>query len=215
MPTTKTTTEDLYESLRRSVRVAVAVRVERYDAASQTADVLVLVNEERMDGDTRVPIGPIRIPGAPVVWPAGASRGLSMGLEVGETALAVVRHRSHDEVDAGSVGSVNPASTRRMNYSDAIVIPGYFAPDDGRDASQFRSDGQPVLAMPGGEAVHIGASTATYALVRWDLLDAYLKSLKTAYDAHVHPVPGGTSGAPANPAPTVTDMSTTRVKVDA
>jgi hypothetical protein len=179
----------LHDVVRAGVRIAVCARVEAYRPSPPEADLLLLVQEERIVDGARVPIEPVRVEGVPVSWPGGGGRTLTMGLEVGDEVIALVRHRSHDEIDSGEPGPVVPVSTRRMSYSDILVLAEYRRPSEERPASEYRSDGQPVLAMPTGEALHVGASTAALALARADLVLARLEALATAFDAWV-PAPG-------------------------
>lgn len=207
----------LFDAVRAGTRVAVAARVEAYRPGPCEADVVLLVQEERLVDGVRVAADPIRVSDVPVLWPAGGGRALTMGLDEGDEVIALVRHRSHDEIDNGEPGPVQPVSTRRMSYSDVVLLPGYVRPADGRDAASYRSDGQPVLSMPGGEALHVGASTATFVLVRADLLDSFLGTLKTWLDTHTHggvTTGGGITGIPAPLSPSASDLSSDRIKVD-
>lgn len=208
----------LYDAIRQGLRIAAVAKVEAYDASKPSCDVVVLVQEERMVNNARRVIPEIRVPGVPVMWPGGSTRSLTMGLEVGDLVLLLVRHRSHDEIDGGEPGPVQPVSTRRMNYADAVALPGFVPPDTGMDSGAFRADGQPVLAMPPGEAAHVGASTANLVLVREDLLSSFLSTLKAWIDGHTHTgvtTGPGVSGIPVVPlSPSAGAISSDRIKVD-
>ncbi len=213
-------------SLMRQLRTAVVVRIDSYDASEGSATVTPMVLEERILNDERVEIPSSSIPGCPVIFPYGGGRGLTFGLEAGDLAIGLYRHRSHDEVDGGADGPLLPASTRRVDLSDLVVLPGFFPPSGGYPSSGIRSDGQPVMPLPSGEAIHVGDSNATFALVRWDLLESYLDAIKAKYDAHVHGYV--LSGAPTpttppvvaplvvvpDPFPPVGDYSSDAFKVD-
>lgn len=206
----------LLDSALLRTRVAVSVRIDSFDASTCTATVTPLVNEERVIEGERVPIPSLSIPGCPVIFPYGDGKGLTFGLSRGDTALGLFRHRSHDEIDGGAPGPIDPQSTRRMREADLVVLAGYVVPGS-RPSSDYRSDGAPVMPLPVGDALHVGSSTATYALVREDLLSAYLQNLKTYIDLHVHPGvtsgPGST-GAPAVPSPTIPPIDTAAILVD-
>lgn len=186
--------------LLQDVRTAVAARVEDYRPGPQEADVLILVGEEGQEGD-------VRVPGCPVIWPAGYTRGLEPGDEV----LALVRHRSHDEIDAGEPGPVAPVSTRRMRYTDAVVLPGFVRPAEGQDPAAYREDGEPVIRG----TLHVGGSGASFVLVRADLLDSFLTTIKTWLDTHLHTsgAPGSPTTPPVAPSPASGDLSAADVKV--
>lgn len=204
----------IFEAVQGGVRVAVVARVEEYRPATQEADVLLLVQEDRVLHGEREEVPEVRVYGAPVIWPGGGGRGLTMGLAVGDEVIALVRDRSHDEVDAGEPGPVVPVSTRRFSPADVVILPGYVRPAEGAPAGSYRTDGAPVLALPGGEALHVGAGTATFVLVRHDLLKAWLDTVKLWLDTHTHAHFMGPTLTPVAPSPTVADTSSPRIKVD-
>lgn len=201
-------------SLMRQLRTAVVVRIDSYDAAEASATVTPMVLEERIINNERVEIPSSSIPGCPVIFPYGGGRGLTFGLEAGDLAIGLYRHRSHDEIDGGADGPILPASTRRVDLSDLVVLPGFFPPSGGYPSSGIRSDGQPVMPLPSGESVHVGNANATFALVRWDQLQTYLQNFVTLYNAHVHPVSGPNTGVPAVPATNPSDLSSDAFNVD-
>jgi hypothetical protein len=187
----------LYEAVRRSVRVAVTVRVSDYNPGTATATATPLVREERSVDGVRVPVPTLAIPGVPVIWPRGSVRGMTMGLEDGDECLLVFRHRSHDEIDGGTTGPVDPASQRRWSLSDAALLPGYSRPHADAPTSQWRSDGQPVIYFGGSEALHVGSSTADRALALAERVDAQLDAIRDALNNLTLPVSGATAGPPS------------------
>lgn len=221
------TVATLRDSIRAGIRVAVVARVETYDAAQQTADVLPLARESWTVDGQQVEIEPVPARGVPVVWPGGGGRSLTMGLAKGDLVLLVIRHISHDEVDGGASKPLTPALARRLDMADAVALPVFVAPGGG----QGRSDGQPALVMLGGEALHVGASTADRALALAQETKAHLDALQAAHDAHTHMFAGAVVNAtPAAPGPVTASGTTgaasalvgplgpiasTRVKVDA
>lgn len=218
----------LLEVARRLGPSIVCVRVERYDAQATTADVTPIVRDWRTGTDgARLWVEQRRIDGCPVLWPGGGTRGLTMGLEAGDLCLAVSRSVSHDEIDAGGTTPAQPRGAWRHGISDAIVLPGYVVPANGRAASEYRSDGQPVLYMDAGEALHVAVSTAAIALARADLVHAELQAVQAGLNNHTHaagtlvapsgggPVTGATAVGGSYTAPaTASDIATDRVKVD-
>ena len=195
-----------------AVAVARTVQVVSYDADAQTVRVREVVAES-----------PIELDGVPVRWPGGGGRSITWGIEAGDLGTLLVRDVSHDEVDAGSSLPVDPASSRRWNLSDGEFWPGFVVPGS-LASSAYRGDGQMVVALPVGEAMYVGASTAALKLVIEDVLRPYLVSLKAAYDAHTHTVAGVTAGpgsvtsapptAPSPSVPASADLASGRVLVD-
>ena len=200
-----------------AVLVARTVVVVSYDADQQTVRVREVVAED-----------PIEIDGVPVRWPIDAPpgeepRGMTWGIRVGSRGTLLVRDVSHDEVDAGAAIPVTPASSRRWNLADGEFWPGFVVPGS-LASGAYRVDGQMVIALPSGEALYLGASTATLRLVIEDVLRPYLVSLKAAYDAHTHTVAGVTAGpgsvtsapptAPSPSVPASADLASGRVLVD-
>lgn len=211
MTTTRTLTDlatALLERARAVVRVAVTGTLDGYDAESSSVAALP-------DVSSGVP--PARIQGIPVIFPGGSLRGLTFGLEDGDRGVLLIRHRSHDEVDAGTTAlPTTPAASRQMSMADAVCLPGYVPPADGRPAAHYRNDGQPVLYLDAAEALHVGVSTAALALARADLVLAELQAIKAAYDVHTHisAAPGNPTAVPVPLLPAPASVATDRVKVD-
>lgn len=170
----------------RNLRVSVVVRVDSYDPAERSASVTPMVQEERYLENTRISIPSVSIPGCPVVWPAGSGRSFTIGLNPGDLCLGLYRHRSHDEIDSGVNGPLLPGSVRRVDQSDLIVIPGFVAPASGVDASTYKQSGEPVLAMNENDYLHVGNSSASYYLVRYDLLNQHLSAIRSWLFTHRH-----------------------------
>lgn len=209
----------LYRRVRLGIRVATSARVVTWDADTCSVSALPSVDEQDLqDGEART-IEAVTAHKVPVIQPGGALRGRTYGLSADDGLVLLMRHRSHDEVDGGTEAlPVSPESNRRMSYADAVGLPGYVPPQTGRPAAHYRSDGQLVDYMPSGESLHVGASTAAFALARADLVEAQLTALLSAIQAA--PVVGGDGGASFKaaiiaalsswPAP----VATTRLKVD-
>lgn len=190
---------ELFNTIKRSLRNAVIVKIESYNAAERSADVTLLVQEERKIDGEFIPVPASRQSGCPVVFNGGQAGSLVIGLKTGDHCLALYRHRSHDEIDNGDDGPLIPASGRRFNDSDLIVLGSFVAPGKGLDSSQYREDGQPVLALPELSSIHIGDSNAGYFLVREDLFRNYIRDLHRFVLVHKHPYPDGTTSSPTNP----------------
>lgn len=202
------------------VGVAVVCRVVAYDPGEGTADVLPMVQARRVvDGVTEAVPAEV-IYGCPVVWPSAGGRTITWGLAMGDLCLCVIRDRSHDEIDSGSAGPLMPAAGRRFNASDAVVLPGYDVPGS-LPSSAVRSDGQMVVGLPAGEALHVGASTASRALALAEDVDARLEELRVVLSAHTHGYQAPTGGSvPASTTtvaaiPAFPSVASTRIKADA
>ena len=208
----------LNDRIRQSIRVSVVARVESFDPSTSTADVKIAVQEERVtaEGD-RIAIEAITIPGCPVLWPGGWLRGMTVGLEQGDEVIALIRTQSHDEIDGDrEVGPVLPASARRMDLSDVVLIPGYHRPAASWPSSRWRSDGQMVLYVGSGETIFMGDSTAAEALALASAVDARLNAIQNAFNAHAHTgvtTGSGVSGTPSAPITGTNDTGCDDVKV--
>jgi hypothetical protein len=209
----------VFRSVMRRVRVAVSARVRSFDAATSTATIAPSVVEQRSVDGELLTVALADVPGVPVLMPGGTRRGFTFGLDSTDSVVAVVRHRSHDEVDGGTEAlPASPAASRRMNYSDAVGLPGYVPPATGRPASHFRTDGQPVAYMESSDSLHVGESTAALLLARADRVEAELATLKSAISSAA--VAGGDGGASFKAAILASllgwpgDTSTPRIKVD-
>lgn len=195
-----------------------------YYPDDQTADVRLAVHIPQLDPETGALVGLVAptLYRRPVDWPAGGGRSLVWGLSAGDVVAVRVRSRSHDEVDSGTALPVTPASTRRGNPSDVVVIPAAGRPGAPLDTAAYRDDGQPVLAMPADEALHVGASTAALRLVIEDVLRPYLVELDAWLSSHQHAgvtIGSALSGAPPPLVPTPTipasgALASGRIKVD-
>lgn len=172
MTATRATLADLFlagaPATREGIEVAGYVVVVEYHAATRTADVRSAVQIDNGPG-------PI-VYGVPVQHPQGGGRSITWGLEPGDVLLGVVRSRSHDEIDDGAEVPLTPASSRRFDWSDQVVIP------SGRGALPYREDGQMVIGLPAAEALYVGADDAAEYLTRNDLVRTNLNAIKTALD---------------------------------
>ncbi len=198
------------------VETVLVAEVERYDAAQQTVDVRQVVAPRFESGGVVTFADPVALTAVPVRWERSGARGLTFGLDVGDRGYLVVRSRSHDEVDDGETAStVRPVSQRRHALRDAYFVPGY-QPRGGLTSSDYRSDGQVVLTMPSGEALHLGTATALELIARADLVLAELQAIETTLTTGSTPTGGGTvTFATAYIAPTsASAIASDRVKVD-
>lgn len=182
------------------VRVARYAEVVSYDTATQTATIREIVREPRLNADGEIVAPePVQVGGVPVQWPNAGGRSITWGLDQGDTGLALVRDISHDEVDAGAATPTIPASLRRFNWSDAVFLPGATIPGDPLPSSAVRSDGQPVWALPSGEAVHIGDSMAAKTLALAQETAARVERIEAYLNTATYSTPAGPTVAPSPP----------------
>lgn len=205
--------ERLLDLAALSQRVAVVARVDAYQPSPPSADVTFLVRELRGTGPDRVALPAAGAQGCPVIWPGGGGRALTMGLEPGDQVIALYRHGDHAAIDAGAAGPVAPSTGFRCNDADVIILP-MFVPSRGADPGTSRQDGQPVLALPTGEALHLGTPGAAFRVVIAEALGPFLAGLVTWLGAHVHGTAGTPPTVPPPTAPSVNDIASGRVKVD-
>lgn len=191
-------------TLQAGVRVAVAAEVLAYDRTDQTVRVRPLVADPYIDGDPAWQEAP-PIDGVPVLWLRAGSVTLTAGVEAGDVGLLLIRDRSHDEVDDGQTGEqVTPSSARRWDYADAVYLPAQVVPADPIGSGGHRADGAPVLAMGAGQALRVGAATASTAVARADRTEARLDALEAWSGVHTHngvTVGAGTSGTATGVSP--------------
>lgn len=192
---------------RAGIEVAGYVVVVEYHAATRLADVRSAVQIDDSPG-------PI-VYGVPVQHPQGGGRSITWGLEPGDVLLGVVRSRSHDEVDDGADVPLTPASSRRFDWSDQVVIP------SGRGTLPYREDGQMVIGLPNLEALFLGSATASEKLVLVAQLRDFLVDQRNALVNHVHvgvtTGTGSTGTASATSWPTVPSaaaLASERIVVD-
>lgn len=169
-------------AIRRVVEVSRDCRVVSYDAAAQTADLQPWVSDPELDPVTGEVTGttlPV-VRAVPVRWPSGGGRALTWGLDAGDRVVVVIRTVSHDEADSGAACPVTPASLRRWSWSDAWCYPSGVTPTEA--APGARSDGEPCLRLPAGEALHVGGGSPERDVTRDDLLVVNLNAIKAALD---------------------------------
>lgn len=213
----------IVDSLLRRVRTAVVARVQSYDPATQTASALPLVGEQDSADGTPRELSPVEISRLPVLHYGTAKRGITYGLEQGDTGVVLVRHRSHGEIDSGATGPATPQDSARSQVGNGVFLPGYVSRATGRPSSQRRADGALVIYLDGSEPVYVGVGTASLDLSRADRVDAQLSQIRSLLTTWV-PVPSDGGLAlqvaalalwPPLPAPQPPSVASTRVKVDA
>lgn len=208
------TTPPLGEMLKRlfddallDVHTAIPARVEAFDAAAWTVEVVPLVRRqvEGDAGETDVEDLP-KIVGVPVAFLGGGGLWLKVPVVVGDTVLLIFGERSLDNWKAtGQL--VDPQDERHHHLADAIALPGLFTPG-----------APPASGSPSG-VIEIGFPHASDSVARASRVDAELAALKAAHDGHTHLVSGVTVGsssvtsAGAAAAPAQATVASATVKV--
>jgi hypothetical protein len=209
------------------IRGPIAARVVAYDADEHTVTVQPLVVDRELDPDGELQDVPTEtIPGVPVCFLQVGGLTLTAAPHVGEVGLLVTRDGSHDEVDDGAypaTGAVSPASDRRWDRSDAVYQPVSLIPQT-LTSSQLRSDGQPVMAFPAGEVLHLGDANATKRPTTDDRVAARFARIENYLNTVTYTVSGSATLAPTPPpfgptgivgqVTTADDVASTRLKVD-
>lgn len=135
-------------------------RVLRYDAATQTADVVPLVRHPvpQPDGSYEFEELPV-IPSVPVLWPRVGAWFFALKVEAGDTVQLLFNDCDLGTWRTGDGSVVTPGDLRRHHLSHAVAIPGLYtrgralahAPsgdvalvlgsDEGTARVSFRTDG--------------------------------------------------------------------------
>lgn len=192
------------ESTFAGLRVSCPGRVERYDAAKQTVDVKLLVQDFYEDaGGVRRYVSEPVISNVPVQFPGGGGMRITLPIAAGDPVLVVFADRSIDQWQAtGNEGT--PEDTRRHHISDAFAIPGIKAnPQAWTDAPTD------VISIGQDAAAAEFVATAQRVLTE-------LQKIQTTFNAHVHTgvtTGPGSSGPPATPLSGLVAPASATVKI--
>jgi len=205
-PTRAEVTNAAIEHALEGLRKCTPARVTAYDSTRQTVDAQPLIKERHYDENGQAVVEAVPVVCAvPVVFPGGAGFTVTFPIEVGDTVLLVFSDVSLDKwsVSAGA-GPVDPESYARHSLSDAVAIPGL---------RNFRN----ARASAPTSTLRIGADGGTpHAAALGDVLQSFLTSLRTLFNAHVHTgvtTGPGSSGPPATPMSAVPTVTSATVEV--
>ena len=195
--------------------VAIPGRVERYDAATQIADVLPLVRHPvpQPDGSYALEDLPV-VPSVPVIFPRVGRMFVSLPVSVGDTVQLLVNTAAIGHWRAGSGDVTDPGDLRRQHLAHAVAIPGLYTRghalqhasatdlvlgDDQGTRLTIAPSGAVTLTTGAGVAlkidndgtVHLGGNAGELVAMA-ALVTAQLEALKTAISAAaVTPGDGG------------------------
>lgn len=181
----------LTHALRRhtdSLRVSLPGRIESFDAATQTADILPLVRQtDTKDGREVINPFPV-LPSVPVLFPGGGFYSATFPVQRGDTCWVVFGDYSIEEWWTHG-GVVTPADLELHGLNGAVAFVGCRAkPDvlDEFDTSRAVFGGFGPRVACDGAAVHLGVAhneSAQQAVIRGDAhLDALGKYLDAIVD---------------------------------
>lgn len=196
------------------MRTALPARVLSYDAATQLADVQVLVRSSFVNADTQIleTYLPEPIPSVPVLWPSGSGGSITFPLSANDQGFILCAERSIDEwKQTGNIDNT-ARDLRRFDLADAVFLPGGRAIPNALPSSAF----DPAALVIAAALLKLGDSSAVDFVALQTLVEGELSALKTAFDAHVHTyIPGTltpTITGPGPTAPAVGSVGATKVK---
>ena len=197
--------------------VAIPGRVQRYDEATQTADVVPLVRHPvpQPDGSYALEDLPV-IPSVPVLWPRTGRWMLTMGMTAGDTVQLLVNTSAIGHWRAGDGDVTDPGDLRRQHIAHAVAIPGLYTrghalqhasatdlvlgDDQGTRLSIAPSGAVTVetsagvaLKIDADKTVHLGGAVGE-AVAMAAQVKGILDALKTVFDEWT-PVPNDGGGA--------------------
>jgi hypothetical protein len=184
-----------------ALRTATPGRVERYDPATQLADVqpAIRASVEQPDGSFAYEDTPV-VPACPVLWPRVGAWGITMPLGPGDTGLLVACDGAIGHWCAGQGDPQYPGDQRRHHLAHSVFIPGLFPDARALENSGTTGNTNMVLGHDGTGArielhadgkIDLGGAAVDAAVAQ--LVASQLTTLKNAISAA--PVVTGDGGA--------------------
>jgi hypothetical protein len=204
MPKTPTIQEVIrraIEANREELHTALPGRVQKFDKARNTADIIPQLRRalERADGTFQLEDLPI-IPDVPIAWPrgGGGSKFITWPLVAGDPVQLIFNERDiglwREQGEPGA-----PGDNRCHTLAGAVAVPSGLAAKGDLIAAGDVSDTHVVI----GDSVMLGSASAGESIILGD-------AFKATYDTHTHSTAMGPTGAPT---PLLTELST-KHKVD-
>lgn len=203
MPATPTLSEVLELAVRAElaeVYTAIPGRVERYDAATQVADVrpqIKIVLEDEGGGKTTEALPLLQ--NVPVLFQSAGPYSITFPVEVGSTGLLVFAMHSIGEWRKRGALS-DPGDRRLHSVTGATFYPGL------RATPSPIVDGNDDALTIAGPKIRLGSVGATNPAVLFDELKAWLET-------HTHPTGVGPSGTPIQSA-TLDTIASSKVSLE-
>lgn len=176
------------------LEVALPGRIEKYDAATQKAQVKPLVKVvRRKDSGELLPAEALPvIVAVPVVFPSAGGFSITFPVEVGDPVLLIFSSQSLDEWLFSSGGDTDPKDPRRHDITDAIAIPGLRTFPN---ALPSASTPHLSLGKEGGARIHVkanevclGEENPSELVAIASRVEAAINALTTKFNTHVHNV---------------------------
>lgn len=169
-PTLETALSEAFDQLREEIHTALPGRVERYDAATQTADVKPLV---KVEGQS-LPV----LPSIPVAFPRGGGFFVSFPLVPGDFVFVLFAESSLDLWRARGGAETSPGDVRRHSLTGAVALPCLY-PDSRKLASAHAS--HMVVGADSGpktfykaDQIAIGAENPAGGASKGNLVDSFI-----------------------------------------
>lgn len=175
------------------VHVALPCRVESYDAATQTVEVLPMVRRAITDsvGNTQHEELP-KLPNVPVIFPRSAAFSATWPIAKGDHVLVIFCSSAIGNWrESGDIA--DPGDLRRHDLSHAVAIPGV-APDG--DVLPTAADAAVVEVNSPATHVAIGAAASDFVAMNQKVL-AEIAAVHASVKAHIH---NDSLAAPTTPA---------------
>ena len=213
------------EQLELRTHVAYPGRVQRYDAAPQTADVVPLIRQQvpQPDGSYALEALPV-LPCVPVLFPRAGPWFLAFPVAPGDTGLILCLTSSIGPWRSGNGDVADPGDLRRAHLTNAVFLPVGLVPRSqalthapasggaltlGSDTgTRVTLDADGALEITQGSTVrlrldpdgtvHLGSDAGEFIALA-NLVNDRLAKLQAAFDAHVHAT--AALGPPSPPTP--------------
>lgn len=199
------------------VHTAMPGKVRAWDAATQTADVEVMIKRSvPTGGDEEEPVLetlPV-LPSVPVVFPGGGGCFLTFPMAVGDPVMLVFAERDTSQYRATGAVS-DPGVQATHGLSGAVAFPCRIGPRSAA-LSGVESSGVEIGQANGGANVVVKASTTEVGgNSDASALASRVKALETHYLNHTHAVSGAATGVPnvAVPPYTAQTFDSAKLKV--
>lgn len=204
------------------VHILLPGKIESYNAATQKADVLPMIQrfQEDENGDAIEETLPV-IPNVPVAFPRGGGFKLTFPMAVGDLVTLNFCESSIDNYQAGDARQpVSPELFQRFDLTDAIATPGWYP--DGQKLTDADADDL-VIGKDGGAAIHVAPdqinlyekNAAQFVALAQKVLDELTTARndrtanKGVFDVHTHITTATVSvGLPGIIAPPVSGFPT-------
>jgi hypothetical protein len=151
--------EEVIAARLAELHTAIPGTIKTYDAATQTAEVVVQVRAQtpKEDGSLQAEEAPV-IPNVPVQWPRGGGFALHFPLAAGDHVLLVFSEAAIGHWrETGQLA--DPGDLRRHSLAYPIAIPG-IAPNAGKLADAPAGEG--VINVPADTVLRIGGAGSDF-----------------------------------------------------